>query len=62
MEKYTVHHLSGIEGGRLLLVFYTNRRCYEFRVVVPSGDVFGETSIYTLNAALAAGRNWIGHA
>jgi hypothetical protein len=61
MDACTIHHLFGIEGDRLLLVFHTNRRGYEFRVVIPTGDVFGETSLfYTVNAALDAGRSWIG--
>jgi hypothetical protein len=62
VEAYRIHHLFGIEGDRLLVVFHTDRRGYEFRVVIPTGDVFGETTIfYTVNAALDAGRNWIGH-
>jgi len=62
MEECKVYHLLGIEGGGLLLVFYTNSQAYQFRVVTAKGDVMGECSLYkTAKAALFEGLKWVGN-
>jgi hypothetical protein len=62
IDACKIHHLLGIEGDRLLLVFHTNRRGYEFRIAAPTGEIFGDTSIfYTADAALEEGRRWLGN-
>ena len=62
MEECKVYHLLGIKGGGLLLVFHTNLRCYQFRVVTSEGEVLGETAIfYTAKAALSEGLRWVGN-
>jgi hypothetical protein len=56
MEDCKVYHLIGIEGGGLLLVFHTNLRGYQFRLVTPDGVVVGDRAIfYTAQAALSEG-------
>jgi hypothetical protein len=62
MEECKVYHLLGIKGGGLLLVFHTNSRAYQFRVVTAKGEVMGECSLfYTAKAALLEGLKWIGN-
>ncbi len=47
--------------GSLLGVFYTPGKCWQFRVISSTGEVFGEERIYyTSLAALNAGRSWLG--
>lgn len=46
MDACKIHHLFGIEGNLLLLVFHTNRRGYEFRIARPTGEVLGYPSIF----------------
>ncbi|NJO62393.1 MAG: hypothetical protein HC836_30460 [Richelia sp. RM2_1_2] len=59
MTKTAVHAVIGINNCTLL-VFYTNARCWQFRVISCNGSVFGERKIYyTARAAEAAGREWI---
>lgn len=61
MTEINVHYLLGVEGGRLLIVFYSARRCYQFRIVTPTGEVMGDEKIYyTADAALTEGRRWLG--
>ncbi len=46
--------------GETLLVFYTKAHCWQWRMVSPSDEVFGEQKIYyTASAAEKAGRDWI---
>ena len=60
MEDCKVYHLIGIEGGALLLVFHTNLRAYQFRLVTPNGVVVGDKGIfYTAQAALSEGLSWV---
>lgn len=48
-------------GGSILLVFYTPGKCWQFRVISATGEVFGERKIfYTADAAQNAGRSWLG--
>jgi hypothetical protein len=62
MDSCRIHYLFGIGGDRLLLVFHTNRRGYEFRVARSTGEVSGDPSIfYTADAALEEGRRWLGN-
>jgi len=59
MSKITVHQVIGIDGATLI-VFYTQAHCWQFRLISPSGSVFGERKIYyTPEAALKAGLGWI---
>jgi hypothetical protein len=60
MSEYTIHYLLGIEGKKLLIVFYTARNSYQFQIVTATGEVIGDESIYcTVNAALSSGRKWV---
>jgi hypothetical protein len=44
----------------ILLVFYTNGGCWQFRVLTSGGSVFGEQKLYyTVEAAEKAGREWV---
>jgi len=56
-----VYHLLGIEGGAVLLVFYTKAHAYQFRLIRADGVVMGEGKIYyTADAALREGLKWTG--
>ncbi|CCQ55108.1 hypothetical protein [Crocosphaera watsonii] len=56
MSSFRVHSLI-VCPKHLLLVFYTDRRAYQFRVVNNQGKIFGTTEIfYTENAAENAAR------
>jgi hypothetical protein len=44
-----------------LVVFYTEEDFWQFRVISPGGEVFGESkTFYTSLAAQKAAREWIG--
>ncbi|PSF34948.1 hypothetical protein C7H19_18250 [Aphanothece hegewaldii CCALA 016] len=61
MSEMKIDYLLGIEGRKLLLVYYTPRNCYQFRVVTATGQVIGNQEIYyTPDAALTEGRRWLG--
>ena len=56
MSSFRVHSLIGYPK-HILLVFYTDRRAYQFRVVTNEGKIFGKTAIfYTEKAAEKAAR------
>jgi len=56
----TIHAVISINNC-ILVVFYTNARCWQFRVISCDGSVFGERKIYyTADAAEVAGREWVG--
>lgn len=45
----------------ILAVFHTPGKCWQFRVISSTGQVFGEERVYyTADAALNAGRSWLG--
>lgn len=47
--------------GSVLVVFHTPAKCWQFRIINSTGEVFGEELIYyTALAALNAGRSWLG--
>ncbi|HLO87986.1 MAG TPA: hypothetical protein VK203_23695 [Nostocaceae cyanobacterium] len=55
-----VHTLIAIQD-MILLVFYTEANCWQFRIISAGGSVFGEKRIYyTPEAAEKAGRDWLG--
>ena len=59
MSPTTIHLVVGIQGA-ILLVFYTDARCWQFRVLGSGGAVFGEQKLYySAEAAEKAGRGWI---
>ncbi|MBW4513030.1 MAG: hypothetical protein KME64_42105 [Scytonematopsis contorta HA4267-MV1] len=44
----------------ILVVFFSEPQCWQFRVISPEGYVFGESKIYsTPVAAHKAGRDWL---
>lgn len=48
-------------NGNTLVVFHTPGKCWQFRVVSRTGEVFGEEKVYyTADAAQNAGRSWLG--
>ncbi|NJO65146.1 MAG: hypothetical protein HC836_45670 [Richelia sp. RM2_1_2] len=57
MIKTVIHAVLGINNCTLL-VFYTNVRCWQYRIISSGGSVFGERKIYY--TAEAAGREWVG--
>ncbi|PAX54878.1 hypothetical protein [Brunnivagina elsteri] len=60
MTNDKIHAVINI-NDYTLIVFYTNARCWQFRVISPGGDVYGSTGIfYTADAAETAGRDWVG--
>ncbi|MCC5601872.1 hypothetical protein [Nostoc favosum] len=47
-------------NNSILVVFYTQAHCWQFRIINDDGAVFGEQKLYyTPLAALTAGRDWI---
>jgi len=59
MLSTKVHSINAIENN-VLLVFYTNVHCWQFRIITPGQTVFVEYRIYyTPEAAERAGRDWI---
>jgi hypothetical protein len=59
MSTTKIHTLIAIENV-ILLVFYTEAHCWQFRLISAGGTVFGERKIYyTPEAAEIAGREWI---
>ena len=45
----------------ILIVFYTDGGCWQFRVLSSGGAVFGEQKLYySAEAAEKAGREWVG--
>ncbi|MEI6442001.1 MAG: hypothetical protein WCO29_02425 [Nostocales cyanobacterium ELA583] len=53
-------HLVTIIENVILLVFYTEAYCWQFRLITAGGQVFGECKLYyTPEAAEKAGREWI---
>ncbi|WP_413173327.1 hypothetical protein [Anabaena azotica] len=59
MSTTKVHLLISI-NDLILLVFYFESDCWQFRLISPGGEVFGKRKIYyTPEAAEKAGREWI---
>ena len=59
MTKTLVHSVVSIDKY-ILVLFYTDTHCWQFRVISAGGVVFGERKIYyTFEAAEKAGREWI---
>lgn len=59
MTKTLVHSVVSIDKY-ILVIFYTEAHCWQFRVIGSGGVVFGERKIYyTDEAAEKAGREWI---
>ncbi|ALF55340.1 hypothetical protein ACX27_24980 [Nostoc piscinale CENA21] len=59
MTTTKIHLVVGIHQ-MILLVFYTEIDCWQFRLISPGGAVFGERKLYfTPEAAEKAGREWI---
>ncbi|BAZ33840.1 hypothetical protein NIES4074_63540 (plasmid) [Cylindrospermum sp. NIES-4074] len=53
-------HLVVATQGIILLVFYTEAHCWQFRIISAGGSVFGERRLYyTPDAAEKVGREWI---
>ncbi|MBD2248636.1 hypothetical protein [Nostoc sp. FACHB-888] len=54
-----IHSVVCIQS-RVLVVFYTPCRCWQFRIVSPDDTVLGDYPIYfSAEAAAKAGREWI---
>jgi hypothetical protein len=61
MKHVRIHSLVSI-GDSLLLVYYSDARAWQFRVI-SSNAVFGERKLYySPEAAEKAGREWISRA
>lgn len=44
----------------ILIVYYTPRQCWQFRIISRSGGIFGEQKIYySAAAALRKGLEWM---
>jgi hypothetical protein len=60
MLTIKVEEIISVDGS-ILAVFHTPAKCWQFRVISSTGEVFGEQRIYyTALAALNAGRSWLG--
>ncbi len=60
MGKAKIHTLTSTPLG-ILIVFYTDGECWQFRVLSSGGAVFGEQKLYySAEAAEKAGREWVG--
>ncbi len=60
MGKAKIHTLTSTPRG-ILIVFYTDGGCWQFRVLSSEDAVFGEQKLYyTAEAAEKAGREWVG--
>ena len=60
MPLAKIHTVTNIPRG-ILIVFYTDNGCWQFRVLSSGGAVFGEQKLYyTVEAAEKAGREWVG--
>ena len=58
MIKTVIHAVIGIKDF-ILIVFYTDAKCWQFRVIC-DGGVYGEKTIYySSQAAMDAAREWI---
>ncbi|MEM7592396.1 MAG: hypothetical protein AAF383_12885 [Cyanobacteria bacterium P01_A01_bin.83] len=58
MTKTLVHTVVGINNCTLI-VFYTDARCWQFRIIY-DGGIYGEKTIYYFaSGAMDAGREWI---
>ena len=54
-------HLLTITPIGILIVYFTNGDCWQFRVLTHEGKVFGLQKLYyTADAAERAGREWVG--
>ena len=54
-------HLLTITPLGILVVYFTNSGCWQFRVLTSNGSVFGLQKLYyTAEAAERAGREWVG--
>jgi hypothetical protein len=59
MGKAEISTLTSTPLG-ILIVFYTDGGCWQFRVLSSGGAVFGEQKLYySPKAAEAAGREWV---
>jgi hypothetical protein len=59
MTPTTVHQVISINRF-ILVVFYTESHCWQFRIMGAAGVVCGERKLYfTPEAAEKAGREWI---
>jgi hypothetical protein len=59
MTTTKIHSVVCIHS-RVLVVFYTSCKYWQFRIVSPDGTVFGDYPIYfSAEAAAKAGREWI---
>ncbi|MGH2414279.1 MAG: hypothetical protein ACRDEA_11455 [Microcystaceae cyanobacterium] len=59
METARIYTLLAIEN-HLILVFYTEKRGYQFRVLTPGGEVLGNQDIFdSQEAALLEARKWL---
>jgi hypothetical protein len=53
-------HLLTITPLGILIVYFTNGGCWQFRVL-NGGSIYGHSKIYyTVEAAERAGREWVG--
>ncbi len=60
MISAKIHLITSTRLG-ILLVFFTDGGCWQFRVLSCGGAVFGEKKLYyTAQAAEKAGRDWVG--
>lgn len=54
ISQTTVHHVIGIDGTTLI-VFYTDAHCWQFRLISPSGAVFGKAEVQAVQTEEVSG-------
>ena len=60
MTSAKIHLITCTPLG-ILIVFYTDGGCWQFRVLSSDGAVFGEQKLYySAEAAEKTGREWVG--
>ncbi|NJL63322.1 MAG: hypothetical protein HC903_17685 [Methylacidiphilales bacterium] len=59
MTNDKIHTITSI-NSYTLIIFYTQEKCWQFRVISPGGDICGEMKIYySAEAAETAGGEWV---
>ncbi|MDH6102367.1 hypothetical protein NWP18_07855 [Chrysosporum ovalisporum ANA283AFssAo] len=55
-----IHLVVGIDNVTLTVFYTEEENCWQFRLISPGGEMFGEGKIfYTPEGAEKAGRKWI---
>jgi hypothetical protein len=60
MTEYTIHSVTKANVGVTLVVFHSERYCWQFLIVLNEDLIFADNTIFLVkNGAEEAGWNWI---